>query len=612
MNSKATWILLLAAGVLFAFIFFVERPFREARQMQANTVLLPGLNSTNVVALHIRPAGRHEIHVEKINGEWRLVKPIDYLANREFVDALLNHLSELQWHTHISADELKDRSDVQEEFGMNDPQFALKIRTTDSEYNLLVGTKSVVGNEVFVQFVGGSGLYLVDTTWMNFLPRRYEDWKDPSVLPVSILEADAIEVKAGTRGFKLDLNITNRNWRLARPIEARANSEKIVSLMTNLTEARIAAYVSEENNLDIEVFGLPASSSTPPQLELAFFKGTNLIAGLQLGNSLTNSPDHVFAKHLERDNVFVVPKEPFDAWTAPHAEFRDRRLIRIATNKLEQFEIAGSETFTIKRQSGDKWIVTDGESYTADNEAISDLMFVLSNVEVVFENDVVTDFGSFGLTNPIVTYTISGYMTNAFLGREELVQERLRFGTNETGRVFVRRNNESKVYSMHPEEFMLMPVSTWQLSDKQIWNFSAEDVVSILIEQHGKSRKLLRKGKNEWSVAPGSTGIINPFLVEEAVHRLGSLRAVFLTAQGEQAGDPYGFEKNQFKLTIEVRRNGGTELLPLSFGDFSKFNMPYAATMLRGKRVVFEFPLPIYLEFIRRDLSIVPAPLPPQ
>ena len=289
MNSKATWLLLLFVGALFAIIVFVERPLRLARQEQSDRHLLPELSLANVVGLEIRPTGRFDIHVEKTNDTWRLTKPIDYLANREFIEALVTNLAAVQWHTHITAEELMNRPDAQEEFGMSEPQFAIKIRTDDSEQNLLVGSKSVIGNEVFVKFVGGDGLYLVDTTWMNFLPRRPEDWKDPSALPPTILGADTIEVKAGTRSFKLDLNPTNQFWRMARPIEARADTRKIVSLLTNLTATRIAAYVSDENAPDLEQFGLPGTSSTPPLLELSFVQGTNLISGLQLGTSLTNA-----------------------------------------------------------------------------------------------------------------------------------------------------------------------------------------------------------------------------------------------------------------------------------------------------------------------------------
>ncbi len=603
---------MVLAGAICAFVVLVERPARQIRDRAIDTRLFPQLSVTNVTGFQILPAERLEIVVEKTNDSWHLRKPISYPANAEFIEALITNLAALTWQTHVGAEELKDRPNAQEEFGLSKPQFALKIQSIGSQQHLLVGAKSVVGNEVFVQFVGGDGLYLVDAQWLNLVPRRPEEWRDPAMLPFGIVNATGIDIRAGTRGLKLELNPTNQLWRMTRPIEARANPLKIASLLSNLTTVNIAAYVDENPNLDFERFGLPNTAGQAPQLELSFQQGTNVIAGLQIGNSLTNAPEFVFARHLDRDSVFVVPKAPFNAWLVPHAEFRDRHLVRFSTNQVESIQRIGSNSFSIKRENDAKWIVTDKVTFSADGEAISDLLAAVSTIDVIFENDVVTDFGSYGLTNPVVELTISGKMTNALLGKVEISQEQLRFGTNGSDKVFVRRNDESRVYSIHPQEFALIPQMSWQFAAKQIWNFKASNVVSVLIEQNGKSRKVLRTGANEWSIAPGYQGIVNPYLLEEAVHRLGNLKAIFWTAQGEQTDDRFGFKKNDFRLTLEILKDGKTELLPLSFGDFSGFKLPYAKTVLRGQLVVFEFPLPLYLEFIRRDFSIVPAPLPPQ
>ncbi|MFN7137713.1 MAG: DUF4340 domain-containing protein [Limisphaerales bacterium] len=611
MSSRTTLILMLCAGALLAFIFFVEHPARQAREQSGNQFLFFDLNLTNVTAMQILPAGRYEIVAEKASDGWQLRKPIDYPANQEFIEALVTNLATLRWKTHITSEELRDRPNAQEEFGMATPQFALRIKMADSERHVLVGSKSVIGDEVFVQFVGGDGLYLVDSSWMNLLPSRPEDWKDPSVLPATITSATGIDVRAGNRSFKLEINPTNQLWRLMRPIEARANHPKVFSLLTNLLATDIVAYVSEEANLDLNLFGLPNTPGQTPLLELSFLNGTNLISGIQIGAPLTNSPEYVFARHLDRDTIFVVPKEPFDPWLAPHVEFRDRRLIRLASDRVESVEVRGSEEFAVKPLPGGKWQVSGKETFSADPDAVGDLLDVLSKVEIVFENDVVTDFSVYGLTNPIADLVVSGTMTNALLGKEEIIKEQLRFGTNGTNKVFVRRNEESRVYSIHPQEFALLPRNAWQMADKQVWNFAANEVVSVVVEQGGRIRKLLRRGENEWSIAPGSEGIVNPFLLEEAMHRLGKLQAVFWTARGELSGDPYGFEKNDLKITIELLRNGNIERLPLRFGDFSEFNQPFASTVLNGQPVVFEFSLPLYLEFVRRDLSIVPAPLPP-
>lgn len=610
MNARTTWFLAVLAVAGCALIFIFERPYREKMQRQPDTRLLPGLKVSAITNLQIRPGDGFTIRVEKTNGVWQITEPIRYPANPAQAETLLQTLAEWHWDAHITSAELRPK--FQEEFGLTTPQFSLVIQENDTLHHLLVG--HTIWNQVYLQHVGGDGLYIVDAELLKLFPRKADDWRDPRALPLNAFQVNALEVRSGAKSsFRLELNPTNGLWRLAKPLDARANTEKINSLLVQLAQLTTREFVADDATIDFEKFGLPNSTAEAPELELLFLRGTNVVNGLQIGSSPTNQADQVYASRVNQDAVFLLPKESFEPWRAPYADFRERRLLDLPSAAITNMQVQGEDDFTISQSTNGSWRMIQPESFAADVDLVNqDILLVLSRIEVNFESDVVTDFGAFGLTNPVLQYQLTGSFTNLQTGKTEALTEDISFGHTTNNRVFVRRSDVPRVYSIHAQEFDLLPRSSWQLRDRHIGHFDSSNVVSVTIEQLGKTRKILRNGSNDWAVASGSTGNVNPFSLEEAMHRLGELKAVFWIAQNEKDRAKFGIQEADHRITIELNRLGKNEKFSLEFGDYSPFLHPYAAMELEGQRAVFEFPLPLFHEFVRADLSITPPPLPPQ
>ena len=612
MTSKSTWLLLVCAAAAFAVILFVERPFREQKNRRPDSRVFPGLDAARVSSIQLRPANQFDIRAEKTNDTWQLVKPVRATADASKINDLLQTLAKLTWLEHITSEELRNRPKAQEEFGLSTPQFAITFEEGAASHTLLIGSKSVVGTEMFAQVVGGDGFFVLDGAFLANLPVNANEWRDAAALPQSVLTANVVEVQAGAKSFRLELDPTNALWRMTRPLEARGNDIKIRELIAKLAAARSTAFVSDDPNADFEKFGLPNTSAQTPELAISFFEGTNLLTKLEAGVVSTNATGQVFARRAGQSLIFLLPKEVIDPWRGTPSDFWDRRLIQFPAEKIELIDMRGEDSFSLQRESTNRWLVKAGaKTFPADAESAQDLLTVLNAFEVTFENDVVTDFAQFGLTNPAIECAIHGVLTNALSHTEEKLVEKLQFGfgTNDA-KVFIHRNNEVRVYSISRRDFELLPRASWQLRDRRIWEFAPTNVISVTIRQHGQTRKIIRNGENEWSVAPGSQGIIDPFSLEEAVHRLGTLKALFWTARGDQNRQKFGFKDADHQIDIEIKRDGGTQTLSLEFGGFSEFRHPYGLTDVSGEKMVFEFPLPLYLEFVRRDLCILPPPLP--
>ena len=66
-STKSTGLLLAAAALLFAFIYFVERPLRLAALIPPNHRVLPGLDPAKIAALEIQVGGGVQHHPRREN-----------------------------------------------------------------------------------------------------------------------------------------------------------------------------------------------------------------------------------------------------------------------------------------------------------------------------------------------------------------------------------------------------------------------------------------------------------------------------------------------------------------------------------------------------------------
>src|SRR3954462_3210136 len=90
--------------------------------------VLSGFKTAAVTSIQIQPAGQLEIRADRTNGTWQLTKPLANPAQSVAIEALLQALEGLSYKTHISAQELKDRPKVNEDYGFDAPLFTMLIQ----------------------------------------------------------------------------------------------------------------------------------------------------------------------------------------------------------------------------------------------------------------------------------------------------------------------------------------------------------------------------------------------------------------------------------------------------------------------------------------------------
>jgi hypothetical protein len=597
---KATVVLVTLAAVLFGFVVLVEKPIREARLRETTRKVFPSFNPGDVRRIEIRTSAGDDVQIALTNTGWRIVKPINYPADVNRIVALVKSLMELDWKTRLSADDLKDRPNVQEEFGMSAPQLSVGIETTHDKYFIDVGASSAIGDEVFLQVRGGDNIYLAPADFLKAIPKEKNEWRDKALVRLTEIFFDGVRIINQAKVVELSANTKTHLWRMQAPLQARADSPKITEMLKALAAVEASTFVADDPK-DLEPYGLTPSAG---EFDLSFTQKTNAVMTLRVGLSPTNQTNLVYVQRSDTTNIMLVPKEPLLAWQTAYTNFLDPHMVSVPAEFIDGMQVRGDDEFKLERKADQSWQVVASETFPADDKLVQGMLDIFTAAVIDREKTVVADVAAYGLKQPLAQFTLKSVtMGNA----PDFAVAHLEFGTNNTGRIFERSAEEESVNSLAPEQFARVPRISWQLRDRRVWEFDPKKVVAITVRQKGFVRKLLRDPFGNWTFAPGYTGIIHQDSLEESVARMGELKAVYWSSRGDANLERFGFAEQDHQITFEVKNGDRTETYSIAFGTVPEYWHPYATVVRNGQRLVFEFPRDIYDEFVRNDLTIPPA-----
>jgi uncharacterized protein DUF4340 len=589
MNSKNTLIWLVVAAVLFLCISVFEHFFRP--EPAATAAILTDLQPSTVTSVQVIPANALEIRADRTNGTWLLTKPIVYPAQPAAIEALLSALQKLTPAIRISAGELREQHSAETDYGFDTPQVSLVLEAGDQRWQLKVGNKTAPGDQVFLQIVGTDGAYVTDAGWLKYLPGSANDWRATALVDFDDRAPDWIVLTNGTKVIELHRDATNHLWQMTRPLVARADSSRIIEALQRLQTAKVSQFVTDNPKADLSAFDLQ-----PAALDLWIGHGTNFTIALHTGKGVTNDSSLVYARREGWSTVMTTAKDPLSPWFGTVNDFRDPYLLELSA-PVAEIEVRGTNHFTLQRQGTNSWRVV-GEKFPVDTGNVQQFIKLLASLRVTeFVKDVVTtpDLPAYGLATPSWQMTLFSAVddTNAVIAQ-------LLFGAVQTNEVFVRRADEDSVYAVALEDFNRLPEADWELRERQIWNFSEADVRQITIRQNGKTRQIIHNGLNQWSLAPGSQGIIIPAAIEETAHQFGQLAAAAWLARNPTEPQKFGLKPGNPSITFELK-NG--EKHTVDFGLSGTQTALAAVTLDGGEQWVFVFPPALY-QFVLSYLSI--------
>lgn len=608
MKSSSTWILVVLATALFAFIFLFDR---QPRKPDVPTrTLLHGLKSENVNQLQIQWSNQFPLKVIRTNGGWQIINPLVYPAQALVVDRLLGTLEKLESHTHIAARELQNNSKADEEFGFGNPLVTFTLKEGADTRQLKVGKFTAPGDELYVQVVGGEGIDTVDKALFGVVPRTVNDLRDTALVKLMGVNFNRITIAAGpkTESSRMELVRDGKSdpWRMQFPLQARVDNSRVDELVFGLETLQAVGFETDDPGTDLDQFGLQ-----PPQLQVTLGQGTNDLAVLQFGKGSTNDNNQIYARRAGQKTIMLVPRAAVEAWRGEYTDFRDRRLAGPHAADFDVIEMRSNagEKFTLQRQTNGVWKALEAPDFTLDLRRMNEFVDSLIHLEVVRingqfavkENVDASALGTnYGLAQPLRQYLLKKSTASLPPGTTNDVLVELDFGRvipEDKDKMYARRPDESAVYAVQRSQFLRLPSSLMQLREHRVWKFVAEDLKLLTLRENGQSMAVFHRGPLDYVIQQGQ-GIIDSAAMESAAVDLGELSVENWVAKGATNRAEFGFSDKSPQIVADLLIKGQRQTLTLDLGGWSTNRLRFGAVTMEGQEWIFELPHRLYESLI--------------
>lgn len=588
MNSRSTWFLLLTALALGGYLY-LSGPRPGAPTSPSLGGYAPVV-ATEVTAIEFLRSNA-VMRVERTTNGWRLTLPVQYGAQGSAVDAFLESLARMRPRTFIPPGQIEPVGSTNswKAFGLGESALTVKLESAAGPAALFkLGGPAPLEGQFYFQRVGADGIFTADDTFMATLPRTADSWRDRGLFDLSGMAHDRVEVR-GKPSFVAEKDDKTGAWRLTKPLAARADGERIESLLNALQRVRVAAFVNDLSLVDPGPLGLE-----PAETELIVGRGTNDLVRLQFGRSPTNAQEFVFVRRMANTNVVLAPVEAAQLVRLPLANFRNRQLVPDLAG-ANQLEFGAGTNRTLVERRGTNWMIAGNPPLSADPELVTQVLAQLAALPIVdFPNDVPADLSRYGLDHPQREWGVKA-------GTNEIV--RLAFGAQDgLDKVFVRRADEMPVYSMPLYELLRLPDSASLL---RLLRFDSSNVVQLTVIQKGRTNVVTRGSDGNWQPRPATPDLLFDASLSETLHRIGHLESARYPLPPAKRLELLKFPETDHTLIMQLDPGAALNRLTLQFGGPTPLNNVYAIARCDAdeRGFLFEFPGPLYLDVIR-DLSI--------
>lgn len=583
MNSKTTWRLLGLAVALYLFIYFYEgRRAVSKTAVAASLKLLPNLNPGRAASLDLSWSNQ-VLRAQKSDEGWSLVSPA-YPAQVTAIENFVLTLKDLPRHSTLSAGDVASGGGLKE-FGLEPPFATLTLRQESNRFQLNLGSRTPLANQIYVQTPGSAEIHVTDASLLAQFPRSPNDWRSPMLMDLSGIAYDRVQIRAGPRVFELEQDRTNKIWRIAKPIPARANPNRIDQLLHLLREARVSQFVTDQPNPDLDKYGLQA-----PDAAISFGLDTNTLLSVEFGTPSTNAPNEIYAFRSRNTNIVAVPKELVDFLKLPYKQYHDPRLVSFSPATVDKITVKGGDGFTLQRLTNRLYQITEPAPLPTDPELVAQFFTNFFALEIVdFAKEVPTepDLKQYRLAPPLSSFSLFSSATNSVGVATNTLLAEVGFGAALLDTVFARRSDETPIYLTRLGDYQTLPLFSWQLRDRRIWNFAGTNVSALVVSNKGRTVRIPRNPATGWTSDP-----IQNAVIDETLHQIGQSKALAWVGKGGKRLKELGLAEEAFGLDIEFSRSGAPEKVSLSFGKGTIRGNVYAAVFLDGEteKTIFEFP----------------------
>jgi hypothetical protein len=266
------------------------------------------------------------------------------------------------------------------DYGLAMPRIQVEFKASgDKDYRrLAIGEKSPTGSDLFAKRNDDKRVFLVAAYQETTLNKSTFDLREKTLLKFEREKVDGVELTAGAQTVQLAKD--NTEWKIMRPLQARADYGTVEGLIGRLQTAAMKSIVADAASpADLKKYGLdkPAASV---DVKIGSAKATLLLG--------TKAEDNtVYARDAAKPMVVTIDSMLADDLKKGADEYRRKDVFEFRPYSATRIEIVrNGQTVTFEKvkadgkDASDKWRRVSPGPGDADKDKIDSLLTRLSNM----------------------------------------------------------------------------------------------------------------------------------------------------------------------------------------------------------------------------------------
>lgn len=386
---RSLLVLVVIAVGLGAYVYFVESKRTPGEDETREKVF--AVETSDIGRLTVRASSGDETRLVKQDDAWRIVEPVDADADDTAVSEITGSLASLEIERVVE----EPASDV--EYGLAPPRVEIAFTAADSaEQRLHLGDHTPTGGDLYARVAGQDRIFLVRAHLDSSFDKKPFDLRDRSLLKLQRGEVDSLAIARGGRTIRLEKS--GAAWRLAEPIDARAEYSTVEGVIGRIESGSMSAIVAEGTDIDLKPYGLDRAETT-----VAVGAGS-ASAILAIGGATDDGK--LYARDLSRPLVFTVDGSFADELGKTADDLRQRDLFGFRPFNAMRIEFVRGDRADVfekaKGDEGDTWHRTSPTEQDVDATKMDAVLSAFSNLRA--ESFADTTRGT-GLDRPTVVVT---------------------------------------------------------------------------------------------------------------------------------------------------------------------------------------------------------------
>lgn len=320
------------------------------------------LEADSIQEVAITSASGERSVVRKTDGTWNLVEPVQTRADETEMTSITSSLASLDIQRVVD----ENATELQQ-YGLDPARIEVAFKTgDDTERRILLGERTPTGGDIYARLPDTPRVFLVSSFLESTFNKDTFALRDKDVIDVDREKVERVEINAGERSVTLAKSGTE--WRIEKPIAARADFAAVEGALERLSSARMQGIVDETGNADLKKYRLD-----PPVASFTAIAGSAR-ATLLLGETENAL---IYAKDASRPVIFTVAPTLYTDLVRDLQDFRRKDLFDSRSFTANRIELRRSDTTVVLEKSKtsdgkEGWKTGDGKD--VDTSKAEDLL----------------------------------------------------------------------------------------------------------------------------------------------------------------------------------------------------------------------------------------------